>query len=60
LEAPCQIQTEVPDYVLRQIENRPADEVKDVGSGDFLLQRFTQFVAQSRILVGSGRLPQRS
>src|SRR5262245_20185301 len=39
-----------------QIERRPTDDLKHIGSGGLLLQRFAQFAEQARILDGDDGL----
>src|SRR5262249_17602089 len=39
-----------------QIERRPTDDLKHIGSGSLLLERFTEFAKQSRVLDGNHSL----
>src|SRR5262245_43527628 len=39
-----------------QIERRPTDDLEHIGSGDLLLERFTQFVEQPGVLDGDDGL----
>src|SRR5262249_1799028 len=39
-----------------QIERRPTDDLKHIGSGSLLLERFTEFAKQPRILDGDDSL----